>query len=142
MPTMRKKNTGTKSRAVRKAKYVAAPRCNETLQKIHTRFDAIDERFNKIDERFVIIDEQFDGVYRKFDEIERRLERLEGNIFTKEDQRKMMERLDWLVNAFTRQEQENLMTEQWLKRLDKGVEGHSKWITAREKIHEKQKPNN
>lgn len=77
------------------------------------------DKLTEHDQRFDMIKRRLDYHDKRFDDHDRRFEKLENDIASLKDE--MLQRLDWLIGAFRRLDEERLVTNHRLNRLEKRV---------------------
>ncbi|TAK04722.1 hypothetical protein EPO33_01870 [Patescibacteria group bacterium] len=94
----------------------------ETIKTIRTDVSELQVDVREIRKDTSEIRRQVGRLYDLADGHEDRLKWLEENVFTKEDQRKMMNALDFLVGQFKLLDEEWFAATEWLKRHESRIE--------------------
>lgn len=99
------------------------------LEEHDKRFSEHDKRFDKIDKRFSEHDKRFDKIIDKLVEHDGRLDQMvtKNEFNTFKDQ--ILTGQDKMMQILQRLDQERIFTQEWIKRIEKEVENHTKEIS-------------
>jgi len=95
---------------------------------VDKRLDGVDKRLDGIDKRLDEHDKKFDRVIKKLIEHDERFERIEEKVDKMVTREEYLRGYDEMITILRRLDQERIFGNQWVKRIEKRVDGHDQEI--------------